>query len=351
MPIKVLATLAAAAAGGQLFLMLNIPVPWLLGSLTGALAWRRLRPAAVCWSPSLHSFGQIVLGYVMGRPFTPEVGHYVAFQLPLMLAATLALVLFCLVLGYVTHRQTGLSLATSVLATVPGGLVQMVVLAGEIAAADVSVVTFMQTLRMLAVVFTVPFLAMHSVSPQVAATVAVLPAAPAAVDSAALLVFIPAAVGGALLSVRLRLPTPYLLGPMLATVALAMSGQAAPAAPSWLVTAAQVAVGAHLGCGVDFAGIGDWRKMFSVVLFNVAAIIVFCLAIACFLADAIPTAAATAFLSTAPGGIAEMGVTALLLGADISVVVGYQMFRILFILLVLPLFLRHWLRTEKGAEG
>ena len=45
---------------------------------------------------------------------------------------------------------------------------------------------------------------------------------------------------------------------------------------------------------------------------------------------------ATGFLSTAPGGLTEMGITALIVGADISTMTAYQLVRLLFIMLVFP---------------
>lgn len=49
------------------------------------------------------------------------------------------------------------------------------------------------------------------------------------------------------------------------------------------------------------------------------------------------------FLSTSPGGMAEMGVTAVLVHANVSLITGYQMFRLLFILFVVPPLLKRWL--------
>ena len=45
---------------------------------------------------------------------------------------------------------------------------------------------------------------------------------------------------------------------------------------------------------------------------------------------------ATSFLSTAPGGLTEMGITALTVGANISTMTAYQLTRLLFIMLVFP---------------
>nr|WP_258166498.1 AbrB family transcriptional regulator [Paenibacillus sp. PCH8] len=63
--------------------------------------------------------------------------------------------------------------------------------------------------------------------------------------------------------------------------------------------------------------------------------------------------AATSLLSTAPGGMDQMSIMAHEVNADLSVVSGYQLFRILFIFFivssVLKMILVHMLK-EKKAE-
>ncbi len=335
-------TLAAAVAGGFIFTLLHTPLPWTLGPLAATLALGKFRPGQICWPLTFRETGQLVLGYMMGRPFTAEVGLFILSQLPLMLAMTAAFVFFSLAAGYVTHRQTGLSLPTATLATVPGGLSQMTILAAEFPGADVGIVTVMQTLRMLSVVFTVPFLAMHGLGPA-GPSAAPSSAAAAAASSADVLAFVAAVPLGAWLARRIHLPTPYLLGPVLATAPLVIAGLHAPAVPQPLLVAAQICIGTYMGTTIDFASLGNWRKLLFATLLNVIALLLVALLIGFVLAFAIPTSLVTAFLGAAPGGMAEMGLTAIIVGADIPVVVGYQIFRVLFILLVLPLFLRRWL--------
>ena len=53
-----------------------------------------------------------------------------------------------------------------------------------------------------------------------------------------------------------------------------------------------------------------------------------------------PITMATAFLCIAPGGLPEMGVTAHTIQADVSMVAAYQLFRVFFILFIVPIFLR-----------
>lgn len=343
MPLKFLATLAAALAGGLLFYELHTPIPWLLGPLSGTMLLSVRRPAAVYWPVGYRNAGLVVLGYLMGRPFTVDVGRQILAQLPAMLALTGAIVLFSLLIGYLTHRQTGIALATAILATVPGGLAQMVVLGEEIAGADVAVITFMQTVRMLAAVFCVPFITIHGLG--AAGPVAVA----AATGGGAWPLFAAAAGAGAWLAVRVKLPVPYMLGPVLATAGLVLGGWPAPVLPPAVLVVAQVAVGAYMGTNLNADSLRACRRLLANTVLNAGAIVLFSLLAGYLLSRLSQATLATGFLAASPGGIAEMGLTALLLGADVSVVVAYQMCRLLFILLILPFFLRSWLAPAKDS--
>lgn len=346
MPLPSLATLAVAIAGGLLFFELHFSIPWLLGSLAGVMLLSVSRPAAVRWPNGYRNAGLIALGYLMGRPFTHEVGRQIIAQLPAMLAMTGGVVLFSLIVGYITHRQTGLTLATSVLATVPGGLSQMVVLGEEIEGADAAVITFMQTIRMLSAVFCVPFITVHGLGP------AAHPASAAVTDAGAAPLFLAAVLIGAWLAVRIHMPVPYMLGPVLVTAGLVFSGWPAPPLPTAILIAAQISVGAFMGTNINAESLRSCRRLLSHTILNAAAIVLFSLFAGFLLANFGHTSLATAFLAAAPGGVAEMGLTALLLGADVTVVLAYQMFRLLFILLVLPFFLRWWLGSAKvGSDS
>nr|WP_257968089.1 AbrB family transcriptional regulator [Peribacillus deserti] len=53
---------------------------------------------------------------------------------------------------------------------------------------------------------------------------------------------------------------------------------------------------------------------------------------------------ATSYLSVAPGGMDQMGITAHEIRADLSIVTGYQVFRIFFIYFIIPPLLRYLFR-------
>ncbi len=59
----------------------------------------------------------------------------------------------------------------------------------------------------------------------------------------------------------------------------------------------------------------------------------------------------TGFLSTAPGGLAEMGIVALEVGADTATMTAYQLTRLLFIMLVFPYIMRWFVRRRQRAQA
>ena len=301
------------------------------------------------WPAALRNAGLILLGFMMGRPFTLDTAHRIMTQFPEMALMTVLTVLFSLLMSYLTYRQMGISLASCVIGGVPGGLSQMVVLGEEIPAADGTIVALMQTLRMLAVVFSVPFLAIHGLAGEAIATLT--PTTPAMDEylSAPGVVFeyIAVVLIGTWLAVRIKLPTPYLLGPAMATCLLVLNGLHPPALPQSAIIAAQVSIGIYIGGNVKLNNVElQWRTLLPYALLNAIVVISFSLFLGWLLTYIISASLVTGFLSTAPGGMTEMGLTAMLVNADLSTVVTYQICRVFFILLVMPFLLKRWLRSK-----
>jgi membrane AbrB-like protein len=345
-------TLVVSILSGFLFSYLNMPLPWMLGPLTGMILWSSVFGGSPCWSQKFRNAGLIVLGYVMGRPFTSDAAHQILSQFPEMALMTALTVLFSLLMSYVTYRQTGISLSSCIIGGVPGGLAQMVAMGEEIPEADATIVTFMQTIRVLTVVFSVPFLALHvlerGTSPVVIQTVV------GTHTGDVILPFAGAVVIGTLLAVRFKMPIPYLVGPVLATCVLVVNGLPAPALPPITIIAAQLSIGTYMGVNIRFNSMQKkWRTIVPYTLLNAGAVLLFCLGLGWLLTRFISVDLVTGFLSTAPGGITEMGLTAMQVNADLSTVVAYHIFRMFFILLIIPIFLRRWLcsRDEKRPRG
>ena len=345
--IAIIKTFFLASAGGVVFYFLHVPLAWMLGPITVVVLWTQVCKRTVYWPVELRQTALIFLGYVIGSAFTAEAARQVAAQLPVMLAVTLSILLVSLVCGYVTHRQAGISLATGLMGSVPGGFSQMVLLSEEIEDADMSIVSFMHTVRLLSVVFVVPYLAAQ------AAGSAILPAgraatpvgyslfAPVTPDTLPLLAI---AFASAFIAKKIFVPTPFLLGPILGTALVSMNGIHCPSLPAWLTILAQIAVGTYMGYGIQLASLTRWRILLASTMLGVAVVIAMSLAVGYFMSSYYGYSNVTAFLSMAPGGVAEMSVTGIALHADLSVIASYQLFRLFFIMLLTPAMFRFWLK-------
>lgn len=358
---RIMETILVTFAGGMLFTLLHVPLSWMLGPLAAALLWTTLTRRLLAWPGGLRNAGLALLGYGMGLSFTIESARQISAQLPTMLAATLLTVAASLGIALLTARFTGIGKASGVIGSIPGGLSQMVVLSEEVEGADRSVVAFMQTIRLLTVIFAVPFLAVHGLADGGTAGAAATASASLlgsladwAADIAArpLVAAAMAAIvlASAWIAVRLRFPTPYFLGPILAAGIAAVAGYEPPHLPPLFTLLAQWSLGIYMGLGIKLSSLSNWRKLLPVSIAGSIAIVGFSLGISYAFSKLNLMSLATAFLGTSPGGMAEMAVTASIVHADVSMVVAYQMFRILFILFIVPYMLR-WGFRRFGARA
>lgn len=345
---SVLKTFLIAATGGTLFFWFHFPLAWMLGPLSAVVIGAQYRKQKLHFPLSIRNAALVVLGYVIGKSFTAEAAAQIVAQLPVMFLVTSLILLLSMLLGYFTHRQTGISFTTGMLGSVPGGFSQMVIMSEEIPDADVSVVSFMHTVRLLSVLFVVPYLATQAAGSlgTVSASVAAAPG-PVLIWTAIPMDAFPL-LGLSLLSAlicnKLSLPTPFLMGPILGAALASMNGVSCPTLPLWLTILCQIAVGAYMGVKIELANLSNWRVLTVYTVFGVVAVIVASLGIAFMLSHYYGYSDVTSFLSMAPGGIAEMSVTGIALGADLSVIASYQIFRLFFILLLTPVMFRRLLK-------
>ncbi len=337
-----------AIISGFIFSLLHLPLPWTLGPMVMAIIWKSLFKKTVYWPKKLRNMGMVVLGYMLGSPFTPAIANQVIQQLPIMLTMTLMLIALCLGTGYISGRYTGVGLANSLIGSLPGGLSQMSVICEETKGTNLSVVTLMQTVRVITVVFTVPLLALHGIADHI--TPASRVTTPMDLNQLPTLALFTVTISVLVkIAKRLNLSSVYILGPVLGTAALVLSGLTAPVLPAPVIALAQVFVGIRMGRDVDFGSLSNWKTIAFVNLLSVLAVIFLLLGIAYAVSHIYPMSFITAFISMAPGGISEMGLTAMAVNADLAAVVAYQLFRLLFILLVcVPV--TKWLIRKKCAD-
>lgn len=355
--LRLFVTAAAACAGGFFFSLLNIPVPWLLGPMAVVLFLSKLPHAQMYWPQPLRNSGLIIVGYTIGLAFTMETFYQIGTQLPMMIGLTMLLLLFSgfMALGFAS--LSGVSLPTALTGSIPGGLSQMVTLAEEEKQIDITVVTFMQVTRIILIMFLVPVLAVSPLFTDGNAA-----AGGSSVQTAAswdglfpsALLFLGLCLAAAWTGQKLRLPTSYMLAPMLVMIGVTLTGLQAPALPVVIINGAQLLIGTYFGLLLRPEQLQNKARIGTLTIAGGGILIAGAFSLSLILEHLHHVSPATALLSLAPGGMDQMGIISQEVNADISIVICYQLFRILLIFIVVPPILRwlfKWLRKRESLKA
>jgi hypothetical protein len=151
-------TIALALAGGALGRALKLPagamlVPLAIGSVLNSLGL-----ITIFLPPWLLAMSYALLGWNIGLGFTLALLRHAARALPQIVASILALMLFCGGMAYLLHRVMGINPLTAYLATSPGGMDSVAIIAAS-SNVDLSFVMALQIARFLLVLLAGPPLA------------------------------------------------------------------------------------------------------------------------------------------------------------------------------------------------
>ncbi len=320
-------TLLAALAGAFLFRQLDLPLPWLLGPLL-AVGSLRLTGASLHSPMFVRNAGQWIIGTALGLYFTPPVMATMATRWwAIVLGLCFAWVL-SLLFSHLLRRAAGLDPATAFFAATVGGASEMAV-QGERHGARVDIVVAVHSMRVLIVVVTLPFayrwLDLHGTDASLMSR--------ADVDHGGLLVLLPVTLVATAIARRLAWPNVWMIGPLLATIALTGSGHAPTALPELILRTGQVFIGMSLGNRFEPDLLRTLRRILPIVVTAVFAMILVSAGFALLLARLAGIPLATMVLATSPGGIAEMSLTAKLLQLGVPTVTVFHVTRLAFILL------------------
>ncbi|WP_239618103.1 AbrB family transcriptional regulator [Cohnella mopanensis] len=337
-------TLLIALVSGYLFTLLRIPIPWLLGPMIGV--WLTSRSSVkLQWPSYFQSAGLIIVGYAIGLSFTISTLQEIARQLPSMVILTLLLLLLCSLIAFGLSKLTGIPFPTALTGSIPGGLTQMIALAEETKGIDITVVTFLQASRLMIIVVSVPLLIFSPLVGSVPS--AALPASPLVTETAgwgelfpSLIPYAIACTACAVIGKKVRFPTAYLLVPMLVAAALHLSGLPGPVLPPTFIAAAQLMIGCYVGLLLKPETLQNKLRIVSLAAASGVILVLGACGLSYLMTKMHPVSAATSLLSLSPGGMDQMGIIAHEIGANVSIVTSYQLFRTFFIFFAVPPLLR-----------
>jgi membrane AbrB-like protein len=338
-------TLALAAIGTGLFWLTGLPLPFLFGPMLACLI-------AALAGVQLQGMGQIsvaartILGVAVGASITPDLIARLP-QLAFSVALIPVYVALIALIGVPFFRKVyGFDWVTSWYAAMPGGLQDMVIF-GKEAGGDPRALSLIHATRVLIIVAVAPIILTIgfgvSLDTPIGAPASSIPLRELALMAVAALV---GWKGGE----RLSLFGASIIGPMIATAILSLSGLIHARPPAESILVAQFLIG--LGIGVGYVGvtlIELRRDVISGVLFVfvLAALAAGFTEVAYSLGLAPPV---ESFLAFAPGGQAEMTVLAIVAGADLGFVVVHHLTRMIIVITGAPIAARLFKVTDRATS-
>jgi membrane AbrB-like protein len=353
--IRFLVTLGIAVSGGLVFTFLHTPIPWLLGPMVAMLLGSQLFKLPLLWPAPVRDYGILIIGYSIGLTMTTEALQSILYQLPMMLLMTLLLLGLCTLIAYTASKVTDFDFPSLLVGSVPGGLSQMVSLADEMKPINLTLVTFMQVIRLIMIVFCVPFLLF---SPWIGGLSHSSDTAAAILGTAAtwsglfpgMLIYAPLCVAGAWAARKLHFPTAYMLGPLIVMGIVQWTAAApAPELPASLLNISQLMIGSYVGLMLKPQQLQRKKQTIALALLSNLLLVSGSVGLSYILMLLLSHSAATSLLSMAPGGMDQMSIMAHEVNANLFVVSGYQLFRILFIFLVVSPLLKMILSRLLGV--
>lgn len=155
---SVLATLLVAVIGATVALKLRVPAGAQIGPMVLGAVLHATGVARMALPVPILELAYACIGWYVGLRFTRETLRLTFTALPGILTATFAVIALCAGWGFLLTLLLPIDLLTAVLATSPGGLDSVAIIAVG-SQADVSFVLAVQTLRLFVVLLTGPLLA------------------------------------------------------------------------------------------------------------------------------------------------------------------------------------------------
>jgi hypothetical protein len=266
------------------------------------------------------------IAVTLGLYFSPGVAREVLAHSGVLITAALAAIGIGYVAGRLLAKWAGVDEITAFFASIPGGATEMANLGDRFGAA-VDKVAVAHSLRILLVVCTIPVMLTLA---NVHGGDVYRPVAISFAWGGLGALFAIAAVGGAVFA-AIRFPNPWMMGPLLATIVVTAAGVELSSMSRELSNAGQVLLGCALGARFSREFLQSAPRFVTALLGVIYLMMAMSAAVAWLLAQATGILVPSMILACAPGGIAEMSITARTLQLGVALVTAAHVMRVLVI--------------------
>ena len=330
-------TLALAGLAGFAATAAHSPLPWMLGPIF-CVALLRMFGAPLRPPVGGRQTGQWAIGTALGLYFTPAVLDLLADNVLLVSVIAVGALAVGLLCALLTSRLSGEDRPTAFFASLPGGASEMAVVAERFNGA-VDRIAAAHALRMMLVVAVVPFgltwFGTHGNDFYQPLATAVVPSRLPALLAASLC--------GVSLLTGLRIGNAWVLGPLLGVGLVTGLGFSLSALPAWVVNGGQLLIAVALGCRFSPAFFRAAPRFLTAATFS-ALLAIALGGLLALLATALTNApVATLVLAAAPGGVAEMCITAQVMQLGVPLVTVCHVMRVVVLTVGAPTLYRLFL--------
>ena len=325
-------TLFLGIVGSLIALYIQLPVPWMLGSLLFCATAKLLGLPIVPPHSSIERWMRVAIGVFLGPSVANSI-QQAGSDLPFAVAAAIFVTTLTVIGGTLWfQRRVQLPLHGSFMAAFPGGLSMLLALAGDIG--NRAEVLLIHAVRVVIVVVSISLLARILGVPSVPNPFMASLVWSTDSSTGVLVVLI---VCCFFISEKLRWAGGHVLIPMIITALLTYLTDLVIAPPELLKTCALLVFGIVIGCEVANGPRHRYLSLFSAS--SVFTIAIMCLAAALALAmtSFVNQGFMVLFLALAPGGIAEVSLVAFALGLDAGLVALVHSCRFIYIITAGPI--------------
>jgi membrane AbrB-like protein len=335
-----LIVLIATVAGGWLADQVGVPSGYLFAAMLTGLVFAIARPGRLALPDAGFRLGQTITGVALGTYLQSSTLTGLGSRWIPVIAVSLATLAVTIAAGIVLARIADVDRPTASMGMIAGGASGIVGMSDELGADD-RLVAFMQYLRVLVITLLTPLIVplAFGVHPHRAHGAPAGQPTLGSLSGWALLVG--AGVIGARLGPRLRLPAPALLGPLILTGVLSISGaigstQVAPLARELGFSL----IGLRIGLGFERDTLRRMARLALPVAVAIAFLLVACFGLGLLLEPTANVSLLDGYLATTPGGLYAVLAIAFGANANTTFILAVQGLRLLVMVLLAPLAVR-----------
>lgn len=335
-------TFAFGVAGAAIFLIFGLPLPFLLGPMLACLI-AALAGAPLTGAGGIGVFMRTILGVAVGASITPQVFS----KLPEIVLSLAFVPLFIATIALASYpmfrRVFGFNHPTAWYASMPGGLQDMLVF-GEEAGGDVRALSLIHATRVLVIVSIAPLIMSIYWGLDLSQPPGTSIRASNLTEIALMLA---AGFVGWKVAARVGLFGASILGPMILTAILSLTGIIQHRPPAEMIQAAQFFIG--IGVGAKYVGVTGRELRIDVSAGLIHSVILALISVMFFeiIVQLNIAPELDAMLAFLPGGQAEMVVIAIIAGADLTYVVSHHLLRLVTVIVLAPIVARVMVKMQR----